>query len=151
MSNTIGNALPTNMYDINNNYNSSGFAENKSLTDNNLFLKMLAVNMQTQDPSNPTDSSEFMNQMLQYSTMETLTKVTSGLNSLVEIANANNMNTVISTAIEMAGKNVTVTDKNTGGNVTGIVDSVSIDNSGIYLEIDGRRYEYDTLSKVNKQ
>ena len=71
MPNTIDNSLQ-----VNNNYNSSGFVSNPSLQDSQLFLKMLTVSMTNQDPTSPTDGNEFLNQMLQYTTMETLTSVT---------------------------------------------------------------------------
>ena len=64
-------------------YSSSGTVENASLSDSQLMLKMLAVSLQNQDPLNPTDSSEFTNQMTQYATIETLTSVQNSIKELV--------------------------------------------------------------------
>jgi len=137
-------------------YNSLGFVENATLSDSNLFLKMLTVSMTTQDPTSPTDSSEFMNQMLQYATMETLSGVTSSLNELISINQTTNMHNVINSAISLTGKNVTMLiPKGTNGStedttVTGVVDKVSLDENGIWVEIDGKKYEYDNLLSTNK-
>lgn len=136
-------------------YDSTGYVENNSLSDSNLFLKMLTVSMTTQDPTNPTDGNEFLNQMLQYATMETLSKVTSSLNELVTISQTSNMYNVISSAITLTGKNVTMLiPEGTNGStedakVSGVVEKVSLDENGIWVEIDGKKYEYDNLLSVN--
>lgn len=151
MPNTIDNSLQ-----VNNNYNSSGFVSNPSLQDSQLFLKMLTVSMTNQDPTSPTDGNEFLNQMLQYTTMETLTSVTKSVNELVNISLSNNMYNVIGNAITLVGKNVTMLiPKGTDGStedaeVSGVVDKVSLDEDGIWIEIDGEKYEYDNLMSVSQ-
>lgn len=148
--------IPVNSMPINNNYNSSGIVSNASLQDSQLFLKMLTVSMTNQDPTSPADSSEFLNQMLQYTTMETLTGVTNSLNELVAISQTNNMYNVIGNAITLVGKNVTMLiPSGTNGsekdeNVSGVVDKVSLDEKGIWIEIDGKKYEYDNLVSVSQ-
>ena len=39
------------------------------------FLKLLVTQLQHQDPMNPTDNNEFMNQMTSYSTLEQVTNL----------------------------------------------------------------------------
>lgn len=136
-------------------YDSSASVENSSLLDSQLFLKMLTVSMTTQDPTNPTDGNEFLNQMLQYATMETLSSVTTSLEDLVSINQSANMYNVIGSAITLTGKNVTMLiPKGTNGStedvqINGVVDKVSLDENGIWVEIDGKKYEYDNLLSVN--
>lgn len=152
MPTTVNNATSLN---ISQNYNSSGYVANESLQDSQLFLKMLTVSMTNQDPTNPTDGNEFLNQMLQYTTMETLTSVTASVNSLVEMTKTANMYNVIGNAITLTGKEVTMlVPAGTNGStedkyVTGIVDKVSLDENGIWIEIDGIKYQYDNLSAVS--
>lgn len=157
MPSTINTQIPDNSFQLNNNYNSSGFVANPTLQDNQLFLKMLTVSMTNQDPTSPTDSNEFLNQMLQYTTMETLTTVTKSVNELVNISHTNNMYNVIGNAITLVGKNVTMLiPKGTDGStedaeVSGVVDKVSLDENGIWIEIDGKKYEYDNLMSVSQK
>lgn len=138
-------------------YDSSSIVDNPTLSDSQLFLKMLTVSMTTQDPTNPTDGNEFLNQMLQYATMETLSTVTTSLNDLVALEQSTNMYNVISGAITLTGKHVTVlVPKGTDGStedvkVEGVVDKVSLDETGIWLEIDGKKYEYDNLLSVSNK
>ena len=145
-----------NTLQLNNNYNSGESIYNPTLKDNQLFLKMLTVSMTNQDPTSPSDGNEFLNQMLQYSTMESLTTVTNAVNQLVAVTNANNMYNVVDSAINLVGKNVTMLiPKGTEGstedtNVTGVVDKVSLDENGVWVVIDGKKYEYDNLLSVNK-
>lgn len=139
------------------NYDSSGYVANTTLQDSQLFLKMLTVSMTNQDPTNPTDGNEFLNQMLQYSIIETLTSVTSSLDSLVETTQTSNMYNVINNAITLTGKDVTMlVPKDTNGStedeyVTGTVDRVSLDEDGIWIEIDGVKHQYDNLISVNNK
>lgn len=156
MPNTIMTQTVPNSLSVSENYNSSGIVSNPTLQDSQLFLKMLTVSMTNQDPTSPTDGNEFLNQMLQYTTMETLTSVTSSIKELVNISQTNNMYNVIDNAITLVGKNVTMLiPKGTDGseedkNVTGVVDKVSLDENGIWIEIDGKKYEYDNLLSVSK-
>ena len=155
MSNTINTQVANNLL-LNNNYDSSGTVSNPTMQDSQLFLKMLTVSMTNQDPTSPTDGNEFLNQMLQYTTMETLTSVTKSIEELVNISNTNNMYNVIGNAITLVGKNVTmlIPEGANGStettNVSGVVDKVSLDESGIWIEIDGKKYEYDNLLSVSK-
>lgn len=156
MPNTVTTQTVPNSLSISENYNSSGVVSNATLQDSQLFLKMLTVSMTNQDPTSPTDGNEFLNQMLQYTTMETLTSVTSSIKELVNISHTNNMYNVIGNAITLVGKNVTMLiPKGTEGseedkNITGLVDKVSLDENGIWIEIDGKKYEYDNLLSVSQ-
>lgn len=152
MPTTVSNSPIVN---ISENYNSSGYVANKTMEDSQLFLKMLTVSMTNQDPTNPTDGNEFLNQMLQYTTMETLTSVTSSVKELVEMTKTANMYNVIGNAITLTGKEVTMlvpagTNESTEDKyVTGTVDKVSLDENGIWIEIDGIKHQYDNLSSVS--
>ncbi|PVX30279.1 flagellar hook assembly protein FlgD [Sphingomonas pokkalii] len=48
----------------------SNAATSKLTADFNLFLKLLTTQMQNQDPMNPTDSSQYTQQLVQYSQVE---------------------------------------------------------------------------------
>ncbi len=48
------------------------------------FLKLLLAQMQNQDPLNPTDNTEFVAQLAQFSSLEQMTQMNSNLESMIE-------------------------------------------------------------------
>lgn len=142
-------------------YSSSGTVENASLSDSQLMLKMLAVSLQNQDPLNPTDSSEFTNQMTQYATIETLTSVQKSIKELVvgieqmtDLALSTNLYMVLNNAQSLVGKEVDVLiPKGTNGStedsvVNGVVEKVELTDEGIFLTIDGVQHEYNNIKTI---
>lgn len=142
-------------------YSSSGTVENASLNDSQLMLKMLAVSLQNQDPLNPTDSSEFTNQMTQYATIETLTSVQKSIKELVvgieqmtDLALSTNLYMVLNNAQSLVGKEVDVLiPKGTNGStedsvVNGVVEKVELTDEGIFLTIDGVQHEYNNIKTI---
>ena len=58
-------------------------ADTKSLSSNyNMFLNLLVTQMQNQDPLNPTDSSTFTSQLVQYSQVEQQIKTNANLTDI---------------------------------------------------------------------
>lgn len=86
--------------------------------DYNDFLQLMIAQLQNQDPLNPTDSSEFMSQIAEFSNVEQGINANSKLDQLL-------VNSNISQASTMIGLQITGTD-----GTTGIVESVRIDSSG---------------------
>lgn len=150
------NTNNTNSMNINNNYNSINTVANTSLQDSQLFLKMLSVSMSNQDPMNPTDTTEFMSQMTQYATIESMASLQASVQSLLNYQLSLNMYTVINNATDLAGKKVDILiPKGTNGStedntVSGYVEKVELSEEGIFLIVNGERYEYDNLKAVYK-
>lgn len=92
---------------LSNYYDSSNSVVNSSLQDSQLFLKMLSVSMANQDPMNPSDGNEFLNQMTQYATIETLTTVKNAITNLATLQLSMNMNVLMSNATDTVGREVT--------------------------------------------
>jgi flagellar basal-body rod modification protein FlgD len=53
-----------------------------SLTSENTFLQLLIAQIKNQDPLNPTDSIQFVGQLVQYSELEQLMGINQGVQSL---------------------------------------------------------------------
>lgn len=59
--------------------------------DKDAFLKLMMIQLQNQNPLNPTDNTEYMNQMAQFSSVEQLTNIagaqekTNELNALISL------------------------------------------------------------------
>jgi flagellar basal-body rod modification protein FlgD len=83
------------------------------------FLQLMVAQLRNQDPLNPTDSTEYMSQIAQFSSVEQGINTNSKLDQLL-------INSNISQASTMVGLTLTSAD----GSTSGIVTSVRIDSSG---------------------
>ena len=90
--------------------------------DYNTFLQLLIAEMKNQDPTNPMDTSQYMSQIAQLSTVEQATLTNSKLDSLLS-------SQALTQADGLIGRNVSFTDT-TGAAVTGKIASVSINSDG---------------------
>jgi len=53
------------------------------LANESTFLKLLMAQVQNQDPMNPTDSTQFVGQLVQFSSLEQLLGINKGVQTLV--------------------------------------------------------------------
>jgi flagellar basal-body rod modification protein FlgD len=105
------------------------------------FLKLMITEMQNQDPTNPMDSSEMVNQMAQLNSVTSMQKMTQALTSMQL------MNQILS-ATTMMGKTVTYADSS-GNKVSGKVDSVAIDGSDVTLTVGDQSVSLSSVEKVS--
>lgn len=61
---------------------SSSSTNINSLTSENTFLQLLIAQIKNQDPLNPTDSIQFVGQLVQYSELEQLMGINQGVQTL---------------------------------------------------------------------
>ena len=81
----------------------------------NQFLQLLVAELQHQDPTSPTDPTQYMSQMASFSTVEQQVQTNSTLDALLSAQ-----------ASTIIGKSVTSAD----GNTSGIVVSVELSAGG---------------------
>lgn len=100
--------------------NTSGTSSTQSTPTLNYndFLQLMIAQLQNQDPLNPTDSSQFMSQIAEFSNVEQGINANSKLDQLL-------VNSNISQASTMIGLAITGTD-----GTQGVIQSVRIDSSG---------------------
>lgn len=100
--------------------NASGTSSTQSTPTLNYndFLQLMIAQLQNQDPLNPTDSSQFMSQIAEFSNVEQGINANSKLDQLL-------VNSNISQASTMIGLAITGTD-----GTQGVIQSVRIDSSG---------------------
>jgi flagellar basal-body rod modification protein FlgD len=91
------------------------------------FLKLMVAQLQYQDPLKPSDQSQFMSQMAQFSTVE-------GINNMQSTLESMSQSNTLSQGVSLIGKDVTylAADGTTG---TGNADSVSVLNGKITVHI----------------
>jgi len=87
--------------------------------DYNDFLQLLIAQLQNQDPTAPTDSTQFVSQLATFSQVEQSVNTNSKLDSLLTSSS-------LSLADAVIGKTITAAD----GSASGVVTSVTITSDG---------------------
>lgn len=88
--------------------------------DYNSFLQLLIAQMQNQDPTSPTDSTQFVSQLASFSAVQQQTQTNTVLSQLLSSSN-------LAQAGSIVGLNVQSAD----GSVSGTVVSATVSSSGI--------------------
>ena len=76
------------------------------------FLQLIATELQAQDPTNPLDPSQFMGQLVQFSTLDQVTNI---YNVLAQGANASSAATTSSSAASSASSSTSPSTSATQG------------------------------------
>lgn len=122
---------------------SSGYsATSKSKTnggdlDKEAFLNLLVTQMRYQDPMNPSDNTEYMSQLAQYSSLEAQMNISDTLekgNSLNLVGQYVIMNTT-----DSSGANAMI---------SGLVEYATVKDGDVYLSIDNKYYPAEDLDSV---
>ena len=113
-------------------------AKDGSTLDKQAFLQLLVAQMKYQDPLEPTDNTEYVAQLAQFSSLEAMNNMSESMD--------------LQRATALVGKTVTVvsTNETTGvtTEVTGTVDYVTHSGSKTFLTIDGNQYNVDDVKQV---
>lgn len=118
--------------------------------DKDMFLQLLAAQLQYQDPMESVDSSQMVLQMAQYANIEAMSNLNDQFAYFLDMSS-------MSIGASMVGKEVMVSVETTeGGSITktGIVEQVGFTSSGPILQIDGDYHEMwrvVTISNGEKQ
>lgn len=135
-------------------------------TDKDLFLKMLVAQMTNQDPMNPQDPTQYITQLSQFTMLEQMMSFNEGMDYLLAMQNGALVNSALSTASSLIGKNVEVyaptedgyeiEGENTEKTYTGVVEGVHIKDGIVYLDIrldesgEIKSFEYGSLKKISE-
>lgn len=106
--------------------------------DKQAFLQLLVAQMQNQDPLEPTDNTEYVSQLAQFSALEAMTNVNQ------TITNQN--------AFSLVGKNVIIAAGSSEGEVStevaGVVDYIKMIDGEAYLYVNEKEYSIKDLEYV---
>ena len=119
---------------------SSTSSSSGSMLSPQAFLQLLVAQLQYQDPTNPTDTSTFMNQTAMLSQVQTMNSMSSTLSGLESAQQTQ-------AATSMIGKQVTYTDAS-GTAATGVADSVSLLSTGATLSVGGVSVPMSSVTSV---
>ena len=82
------------------------------VTDSNMFLKLMLKQMESQDPTEPTDNSQWLAQMAQYSSLESMNNLNKSFGAVADQLSQMNdtiaTNASITQTLSLVGKDVTL-------------------------------------------
>lgn len=116
---------------------SKSTTSSSSSLDKDAFLQLLVTQMRYQDPLEPTDNTEYMSQLAQFSQLEAV----------------NNLSTSFSTsqALGLVGQYVILNTKTASGDpkqVAGLVQYVTVSNNQALLRVNDEYYTMDEFDSV---
>jgi flagellar basal-body rod modification protein FlgD len=107
----------------------------------NDFLQLLAVQMQNQDPLNPTSDTEFISQMASFSSLQQMGTLNNSMTSYISEQQPVDAQSYL-------GKQVTLTDT-TGATITGTVSGISLSASSTpQIVVNGQSYDPSTVTSI---
>jgi flagellar basal-body rod modification protein FlgD len=107
------------------------------------FIQLLVSELQNQDPMNPMDNAQILNQVSQIRAIESNTRLTDTLDSVLRGQN-------VSTASSLLGKKISgLTDQ--GDKVQGIVDRVTVADGATTLHVGGNQVSLKNIGEILPQ
>lgn len=111
-----------------------------SSTDSDTFMQLLVARLQNQNPLQPVDDAEFIQQLTQFSMLDALNGLRGDFSSYLQGQD-------LLSAQNLLGKSV---EADTGiGTVSGIVQGIQASDGGIVLNVDGRLIELADVHAIN--
>ncbi len=104
------------------------------------FLKLLAAQLGAQDPMAPTDNTQFISQMANFSSLQQMSALNVNFTAFAASQKA-------SQAPAYLGREVSVTDL-TGKTITGIATAYHVNSGGATLTINDKDYPLDAVTGV---
>ena len=120
-----------------------------SQLDKNAFLKLLVTQMQSQDPLSPSDSTQYVSQMAQFSSLEQMQNLNQNLVGMATLQQNNALFAQLTQSSALIGKSVQWTDASSGAQKTGTVTAVKLQNGTALLEINGQDVPLSSVTMVN--
>ncbi len=108
------------------------------------FLKLMIAQLQHQDPLNPSDNTQFIAQMAQFTSLEQL-------NNLATAGEKQAQANAVTQAISMIGKTVHWNTKEADGSFTdhsGSVTGVTVEDSKAYLKVGADKVLVSDVTQV---
>lgn len=128
---------------------SSSASTSNSAMGQSEFLTLLVAQMQNQDPTNPMDNQQLTAQMAQFSSLEQLMNINTGLESLLAATNSSTS----AQAISLIGKEVTVQGHNVyvqGGAAPNLAMGLASDAATVTVTIEDQNGNVvQTLTQSN--
>jgi flagellar basal-body rod modification protein FlgD len=103
------------------------------------FMKLLTTQLTSQDPMNPMKDTEFISQMANFTSLEQMRTLSTSFQTFTT-------DQKMSAAPAFLGRNVTVKDAT--GDVTGLVDSITLKDGKPAIVINGKSYDTNLITGI---
>lgn len=103
--------------------------------DKEMFLKLLVSQLKHQDPLSPVDNNEFLNQSVQFSTLESMQNLTKDFSNIK--------------AMQYLGKSIDFKTGESSKVQSGVVDSISINEGKMILNVGDKSVDPNSVVKVD--
>lgn len=128
--------------------------------DSNMFLTLMLKQLECQDPTEPTDNTQWLSQLAQYSSLEQMTQMNSGLTDCAKYINAMYddmmINSEINQTLAMIGKDVTLQIPNEADpkhptTITGNVTEASFEDGTGKIKVNGQYYSIEDVVAIREK
>ncbi len=117
--------------------------------DKDAFLKLLVTQMQNQDPLSPADSTQYVSQLAQFSSLEQMQNLNDNLVGMAALQQNNALLSQLTESSTLIGKSVQWTDPGSGTTSSGTVTAVKLQNGTALLEINGQDVPLSSVTMVD--
>ncbi len=140
-------------------YNQSQKRTTSTENDSNMFLTLMLKQLENQDPTEPTDNTQWLSQLAQYSSLEQMTQMNSGLKDcmgyMAAIYSDMTANSEINQTLSLIGKDVTINipDENDSTKTTeinGRVTEASFKDGTGKVKVNGEFYSIANIISVKE-
>ena len=121
--------------------------------DSNMFLTLMLKQLENQDPTEPTDNTQWLSQLAQYSSLEQMTLMNEGLskcmNWMSTMYNDMSTNSEITQTLSLIGKDVTIKDpENPEKTISGTVSEASFEDGTGKVKVGDKYYSIANIVTV---
>ena len=125
----------------------------------NMFLTLMLKQLESQDPTEPMDNTQWLSQLAQYSSLEQMTQMNSGLENCAKYISAMYddmmLNSEINQTLAMIGKDVTLqipneADPKNPTKITGKVTEASFEEGTGKIKVNGEYYSIENVISIRE-
>lgn len=126
----------------------------------NMFLTLMLKQLENQDPTEPMDNTQWLSQLAQYSSLEQMTQMNSGLENCAKYISAMYddmmLNSEINQTLSMIGKDVTLqipneNDPKNPTKISGNVTEASFEDGTGKIKVNGEYYSIENVISIREK
>jgi len=110
--------------------------------DKDAFLQIMIAQLKYQDPTSPMDTSKFIEEMAQFTTLEQITNLNSNMEKLYSLQQFSQASSLIDCEVKV---------KKGDEDLTGTVQKVTMDKDGVKVWVNNQSYTLEQVTAVERR